>query len=70
MPPFLIEPIPLFHLSPWSEFRGPLQLPESTLSVEVRCPSGHVVLVPACDVASLTSLFAALDPLAPEARSC
>lgn len=42
----------------------------STLSVEVRCPSGHVVLLPSCDVASLTSLFAALTPLAPEARSC
>lgn len=42
----------------------------STLSVEVRCPSGHVVLLPSCEVASLVSLFAALTPLAPEARSC
>ena len=45
-------------------------LPGSTLSVEVRCPSGHVVLLPACEIASLSSLFAALTPLAPEARSC
>jgi transposase-like protein len=42
----------------------------ATVSVEVRCPSGHVVLLSACDVASLTSLFAALDPQAREARSC
>ena len=26
-------------------------LPGLTLSVEVRCPSGHLVLLPACDVA-------------------
>lgn len=42
----------------------------STLSVEVRCPSGHVVLLSSCDASSLTSLFAALDPQAREARSC
>lgn len=42
----------------------------ATVSVEVRCPSGHVVLLSGCDVASLTSLFAALDPLTREARSC
>lgn len=41
----------------------------ATVSVEVRCPSGHVVLLPSCDVASLTSLFAALDPLVRESRS-
>lgn len=45
-------------------------LPGSTLSVEVRCPSGHVVLLPACEVASLTSLFAALTPQTQETRSC
>lgn len=45
-------------------------IPTATLSVEVRCPSGHVVLLPACEIASLSSLFAALTPLAPEARSC
>lgn len=42
----------------------------ATVSVEVRCPSGHVVLLSACDVASLTSLFAALGPQTREARSC
>lgn len=42
----------------------------STLSVEVRCPSGHVVLLSSCDVASLTSLLAALTSQAREARSC
>ena len=42
----------------------------STLSVEVRCPSGHVVLLSACDVASLTSLLAALTPPERETRSC
>ena len=45
-------------------------LPGSTLTVEVRCPSGHVVLLSSCDAASLTSLFAALAPQAREARSC
>lgn len=45
-------------------------LPGSTLSVEVRCPSGHVVLLSGCDVASLTSLFAALTPPERETRSC
>jgi Transposase len=45
-------------------------LPGSMLSVEVRCPSGHVVLLSACDVASLTSLLAALTPPEREARPC
>ena len=45
-------------------------LPTATLSVEVRCPSGHVVLLPACDLASLTSLLAALTPPERETRSC
>jgi len=42
----------------------------STLSVEVRCPSGHVVVLSACDVASLTSLLTALTPPEREMRSC
>jgi transposase-like protein len=45
-------------------------IPTATLSVEVRCPSGHVVLLSACEIASLSSLFAALDPQTREARSC
>lgn len=45
-------------------------LPAATVSVEVRCPSGHVVLVSACDAAFLASLFAALNPPASEEPSC
>jgi hypothetical protein len=45
-------------------------LPSATLSVEVRCPSGHVVFLSACDMASLTSLLAALTPSERETRSC
>jgi len=45
-------------------------LPAPTLSVEVRCPSGHVVLLSACEVTSLPSLFAALDPSAGGEPSC
>ena len=45
-------------------------LPGSTLAVEVRCPSGHVVLLPACDVASLTSVLTALTPPERELPSC
>jgi len=45
-------------------------LPTATLAVEVRCPSGHVVLLPSCDAASLASLFAALDPQAGETQPC
>lgn len=46
-------------------------------TIEVRCPSGHVVLLPIVDLAapsplfaSLGPLFAALTPPASEARSC
>lgn len=46
-------------------------------TIEVRCPSGHVVLLPVGDLAapsplfaSLGPLFAALTPPASEARSC
>ena len=45
-------------------------LPSATLAVEVRCPSGHVVLLPSCDATSLASLFAALDPQAGETQLC
>lgn len=45
-------------------------LPSATLAVEVRCPSGHVVLLPSCDATSLASLFAALDPQAGGTQSC
>jgi transposase-like protein len=45
-------------------------LPAATLSVEVRCPSGHVVVLSACDAASLASRFVALEPQSrePQAR--
>lgn len=39
-------------------------LPTATLAVEVLCPSGHVVLLPSCDAASIASVFAALEPQA------
>ena len=39
-------------------------------SVEVRCPSGHVVILASFDAASLSNLFAALAPLAGEASTC
>ena len=45
-------------------------LPAATMSVEVRCPSGHVVTLPACDASVLANLFAALAPLVPEGRPC
>lgn len=45
-------------------------LPTSTVSVEVRCPSGHVVILPSCDVSSLSNLFAALASPATEVRPC
>ena len=45
-------------------------LPAATLAVEVRCPSGYVVLLPSCEVASLPALFTALAPQTREARSC
>ena len=44
-------------------------LPAATLSVEVRCPSGHVVVLSACDAASLASLFMALGPQSREPQS-
>jgi hypothetical protein len=34
-------------------------------TVEVRCPSGHVVSLPNADAATLRSLFAALAPVPP-----
>ena len=37
-------------------------IPATTVAVEVRCPSGHVVTLAAYDVSSLKSLFAALAP--------
>jgi len=40
-------------------------LPATTLAVEVRCPSGHVVSLPACDASTLRGLFAALAPVPP-----
>lgn len=43
-------------------------IPSATLSVEVRCPSGHVVVLSSCDAASLADLFAALEPQTPRER--
>lgn len=40
-------------------------IPAATLAVEIRCPSGHVVTVPAADVGLLRHLFAALAPVPP-----
>jgi len=45
-------------------------IPSATVSVEVRCPSGHVVCVPACEVSALVSVFAALGLQAREAQPC
>jgi transposase len=45
-------------------------LPAATLFVEVRCPSGHVVILPSYDSASLSNLFAVLAPLDREERPC
>lgn len=45
-------------------------IPAATLAVEVRCPSGHVVLLSSCDAVDLASLFAALEPQAREAQPC
>lgn len=45
-------------------------LPSATLAVEVRCPSGHVVCLPSCEVSALASLFAALNPPISEEPSC
>ena len=40
-------------------------IPATTVAVEVRCPSGHVVSVPGCDGSLLRTLFAALAPVPP-----
>jgi len=56
--------------SPLPTFVPLTVIPSATVSVEIRCPSGHVVLVPACDVSSLANLFAALAPCAREEPSC
>lgn len=45
-------------------------MPAAALAVEVRCPSGHVVLLPACEITSLASVFAALDPRTRETPPC
>ena len=45
-------------------------LPAATVLVEVRCPSGHVVCLPSCEVSALASLFAALNLPAGEEPSC
>jgi hypothetical protein len=45
-------------------------IPTATVSVEVRCPSGHVVCLPSCEVSALAVLFAALNPPASEDSSC
>ena len=45
-------------------------VPTATMSVEVRCPSGHVVCLPYYEVSILGSLFAALNPAASEEPSC
>lgn len=44
--------------------------PALTVAVEVRCPSGHVVVLPSCEVYTLASLFAALAPRDREEPSC
>lgn len=44
--------------------------PATTLAVEVRCPSGHVVCLPTCDVASLAALLTALTLPERETPSC
>jgi len=53
-----------------SKFVPVTVLPSTTMAVEVRCPSGHVVCLSACDVALLVSLFAALNPPASGEPSC
>ncbi len=42
----------------------------ATVSVEVRCPSGHVVCLSSCEVSVLAALFAALNPPASGEPSC
>ena len=43
-------------------------IPATTTPVEVRCPSGHVVILSSCE--SLSNLFAALTSSASEGRPC
>ena len=43
-------------------------IPATTTPVEVRCPSGHVVILSSCD--SLSNLFAALASPVSEGRPC
>lgn len=43
-------------------------IPAATVSVEIRCPSGHVVILSSCE--SLSNLFAALASPASEGRPC
>ena len=45
-------------------------IPAATVSVEVRCPSGHVVCLPSCEVSALADLFAALNSPASEEPAC
>lgn len=45
-------------------------IPTATVSVEVRCPSGHVVCFPACEVSALASVFSALGLVIREAQPC
>lgn len=45
-------------------------MPAATASVEVRCPSGHVVCFAAYEVSALAALFAALNPPVSEEPSC
>jgi transposase-like protein len=37
-------------------------IPATTVAVKIRCPSGHVVTLSACDASVLRGLFAALAP--------
>ena len=45
-------------------------IPAATVSVEVRCPSGHVVCLSSCEVSALAALFSALDQPASEELPC
>lgn len=45
-------------------------LSSPTVAVEVRCPSGHVVCLPSCEVSALADLFAALNSPASEEPAC
>ena len=56
--------------SPQPRFVPVTVLPAWTVSVEVRCPSGHVVCLSSCEVSVLASLFAALNRPAGEEAPC